>query len=67
MHGVSVCHVLSPEKQESGDVHEQLFLIFLLPRNAEHPQVSPAKQGWNRPFSGGEGSCSGSQAKVVRG
>lgn len=43
--GVSVCHVVSPEKQESRDVNEQLFSIFQ-PRKAEN--TSTAKQGWNR-------------------
>lgn len=65
MHGVSVCHVVSPEKRESWDINEQLFLIFQ-PRKAEN--TSAAKQGWNGPSRGGEreGSCSGSQAKAIR-
>lgn len=41
MRGVSACHVVSPEKQESWDVNEQLFST-LQPRKAEN--ASAAKQ-----------------------
>lgn len=42
MHGVSVCHVVSPEKQESWDVNEQLFSIFQ-PRKAEKHKCSKTR------------------------
>lgn len=51
MHGVSVCHVISPEKQENWDVNEQQFSIFQ-PREAGNNKRSKTKLGL--PFPGGE-------------
>lgn len=65
MRGVPVHHVVSPEKQESWDVNEQLFAIFQL-RKAENTSV--AKQGWNQPSleGGRERGWIGNQAEAIR-
>ena len=48
-----LCHIVSPEKQESWDINEQLFSIFQ-PRKAEN--MSAAKQaGRPFPWRGGKG------------
>lgn len=59
-----LCHIVSPEKQESWDINEQLFSIFQ-PRKAENMSAANRLDG---PSLGGErkGSCSRSQAEAIR-